>query len=212
MYPAVGEVNLHAVDVVDLCRGILGKHLLDLHEDGVDIGVGRQVDAVLGNLIVGELTAQLADLALLLGQRGQEEGDAHEGITAIVTLGIDDAAIAFTANDGPHLLHLRGDVDLTDSSSSIATTILLCDITQSAGAGEIRYGGEWRQPFISHFSFLISHLRQHIVGDADQRILLAKHLAVLTDEGQTVNVGVDNDAEVIMTSLHLVHDALQVLL
>ena len=35
---------------------------------------------------------------------------------------------------------------------------------------------------------------QDIVGDADERVLLAEHLAVLADEGQTVHIGVDDDA------------------
>ena len=57
--PAVGEVDLHAVDIVDDCRVVLGKHLFDFHKDGVNISLWSEVDAVLGNLVVRECLAQL---------------------------------------------------------------------------------------------------------------------------------------------------------
>ena len=66
VYPAVGEVDLHAVDIVDGGAVVVGEHLLHFHEDGVDIGARGEVDAVLGNLIVGEGLAQFADGAALL--------------------------------------------------------------------------------------------------------------------------------------------------
>ena len=59
VYPTVGEVNLYTVDVVDRGAVVLGKHLLHLHEDGVYIGLGCEVDAVLGYLVVGEGGAEL---------------------------------------------------------------------------------------------------------------------------------------------------------
>ena len=69
VYPTGGEVNLNTVDVVDDGFRVLGKHLLNLDKDGVDIGLGREVDAVLGYLVVGERAAQFADGAALLCQR-----------------------------------------------------------------------------------------------------------------------------------------------
>ena len=38
VYPLVGEVNLHTVDVWNLRVLLAGKHLLHLHEDSVDVG------------------------------------------------------------------------------------------------------------------------------------------------------------------------------
>ena len=71
VYPTVGEVYLHTVDVVDLCSGVLSEHFLHLDQDGIYIGFRSEVDAVLGNLIVGEGLAQLADGAALLGKAGE---------------------------------------------------------------------------------------------------------------------------------------------
>ena len=199
MHPTVGEVDFHAVDVVD--NGVLvgGEHLLHLLQDGVHVGLGRQVDAVLGDEIVGELLPQLAHLHALLSQRREEQGDSHEGITTIVALGVDNATIAFTANHGAHLFHLRGHVHLAHGGSRVLTSMLLRHIAQGTGGTKVRDGVAFR-------------MRQHIIGHADQRIFLAKHRAVLADERQSVHVGVDHDAQVILAGLHLVHDALQVLL
>ena len=52
---------------------------------------------------------------------------------------------------------------------------------------------------------------QYIVGDADQRILLAEHLAGLADEGQTVDVWVDHDAEVAVVVAYAVRNLGEVL-
>ena len=60
MYPTVGKVDLHTVDVVDLRAVVLSKHLLYLSENGIDIGIRSKVDAVLCNLIVGEGGTQFA--------------------------------------------------------------------------------------------------------------------------------------------------------
>ena len=144
MYPAVGEVDLHAVDIVDGGAVVVGEHLLHFHEDGVDIGARGEVDAVLGNLIVGEGLAQFADGAALLCERREEQGDAYEGVAAVVALGIDDTAVAFAADDGTHLFHLRGDVDLTDSGSGVLAAVLLSDVAQGAGRGEVGDSGQAR--------------------------------------------------------------------
>ena len=54
VYPTVREVDLHAVDVVHCGTVVLGEYLLHLHEDCVDIGLGCEVDAVLGYLVFRE--------------------------------------------------------------------------------------------------------------------------------------------------------------
>ena len=66
--PAGGEIDLDTVDVVDRSIGVLSKHLLHLDEDGIDVGFGGEVDAVLGYLVVGERAAQFTDGAALLCQ------------------------------------------------------------------------------------------------------------------------------------------------
>lgn len=58
VYPLVGEINLHTVNIIHLCGRISSKHLLHLHQDGIDIRLRGQVDAVLSDLIVGEGSTQ----------------------------------------------------------------------------------------------------------------------------------------------------------
>ena len=65
MHPLVGEVNLHAVDIVNLLVCI---HFLDFCKNSIDISSRRKVYAVLGNVIVGESRTQLAHLASLVSQ------------------------------------------------------------------------------------------------------------------------------------------------
>ena len=134
MYPLVGKVNLHAVDVVDL---FVLEHLLHLVQYSINIGSWCEVDAVLCDEIVRIFLTQLAHLLALVCQIGQEQGYAHQGVASIVTLRIDDSAIALTADDGTYLLHLRGDVDLAYCRSAIFTAMTLCDITQCTRRREV---------------------------------------------------------------------------
>ena len=39
-------------------------------------------------------------------------------------------------------------------------------------------------------------MAQHVVGNSHQRILLDKHLAILHDKCQAIDIGVNNNAEV----------------
>ena len=53
---------------------------------------------------------------------------------------------------------------------------------------------------------------KNIVGHADECVFLAEHGAVLADEGQTVYIGVNNNAEIEAAFAHAAHDSLQVFL
>ena len=55
-------------------------------------------------------------------------------------------------------------------------------------------------------------MSEYVVGNADQRVFLAEHPAILTDKGQTVDIGVDDDTQVEASLAHTLHDTLQVLL
>ena len=140
MYPTVREIDLYAVDVVDLSTRIGSKEFLHFHKDGVDIGLGGEVNAILGYLLVGESLAQLTGCAALLGAAGEEEDNAYKGIAAIVAFGIDDTTVAFAADDSPHFLHLRGDVDLADGCGGVLPAVLLCHVAQGTGGGEVGDG------------------------------------------------------------------------
>ena len=77
--------------------------------------------------------------------------------------------------------------------------VTLGDIAQCAGGTEVRHG-------------VAGSVLQHIVGDAHKRVFLAEHLTVFADECESVHIGVHNDAKVVAACLHLVHDAVEVLL
>ena len=55
-------------------------------------------------------------------------------------------------------------------------------------------------------------MTQHVIGYANQRVFLAKHGSVLTNKSQTVDIGIDNNTQVIITRAHLIHNATQILL
>lgn len=50
-----------------------------------------------------------------------------------------------------------------------------------------------------------------VVGHGDEGVFLAEHSAVFADEGQAVNVGIYDDAEVEGAFTHAAHDALEIL-
>ena len=66
VYPTIGEVDLHTIDIVDDSAVVPGKHLLHLDENSVDIGIRREVDTILSDLVVGEGLAQFTGRAALL--------------------------------------------------------------------------------------------------------------------------------------------------
>ena len=97
VYPFVGEVYLHTIDVVDFF--ILIK-FLHFGKDGVNIRVRCQVDSVLAHEVSGICGAQFANFFAFVCQVAQEESDTYQCVTSVVTGGIDDSSVAFTANDG----------------------------------------------------------------------------------------------------------------
>ena len=50
-----------------------------------------------------------------------------------------------------------------------------------------------------------------VVGHGDEGVFLAEHGTVFADEGQAVNVGIYDDAEVEGAFAHAAHDALEIL-
>ena len=196
MYPLVREVYFHAVDVINL---LVGVHLLNLGKYGVNVGCRGKVYAVFGDIVVGERRAQLAHLASLMRQRREEQGYADKGVTAIVALGINHAAVAFAADYRPYFFHLGGYVHLAYGRCRITAAVTLGHIAQGAGAAKVA-------------DRVARRMAQHIVGNGNKRIFLAEHAAVLTDERQAVNVRVNHDAEVEAAATHTLHYAAEVLL
>ena len=52
---------------------------------------------------------------------------------------------------------------------------------------------------------------EHVVGNADEGVFLAEHVAGFADESEAVDVGVDDDAEVAVVLAHAVGDLREVL-
>ena len=74
----------------------------------------------------------MAATLLRLCHIGQEERDTHERVATIVQLGIDNASIAFTADDCVRLLHHLHHVDLAHSGRRVSLSVLVRYILQSA--------------------------------------------------------------------------------
>ena len=116
-----------------------------------------------------------------------------------MALWIDDSTIAFTADNSSNLFHLCCYVDLTNSCGTVFATMLLCNIAQGTGAAQVAYR-------------IAYSMAENVVCNADEGVLFSKHLSVFADKCQTVNIGIDNDAEIKTSILHLVHDAMKIFL
>ena len=204
MYPLVGEVNFHTVDVVHFDAGLPCVHCLHLGEDGIHVGGGIEVNAVLGDGVVGVGGTELANgesglcLAFVC-QVAEEEGNADEGITAIVGGGVDDTAVAFTADDGVGLLHLCHHVHFAYSGSIVLLAVLAGHVAQGAGGREVAHG-------------VARGVLEDVVCHSDEGVFLTVHLAVFTNEGEAVHVGVNYEADILAAFRHEAHDVAQVLL
>ena len=187
MYPLVGEVNLHTIDIVNL---LVLVQFLDLLQDRIHIGTCGEVDTVLGNLVRRICSTQFAGLHALLGKIGQDESDTYESVAAAVSSRIDDTAIALTADNGVNLAHLGNNVYLAYGSSAVlAACVLVGNIAQSTGRAQVANG-------------ITGSVLQDVVGNGNESVLLAIHGAVLAEESQTVHVGVNNECDIVLALLH----------
>ena len=116
---------------------------------------------------------------------GQEQTYANQRITTIVQLGIDNSTIALATDNCIDLLHLSDNIHLANSRSIISATVPACYITQSARRAKVRNG-------------ITARLRQYVVSNRNQSILLTKHHAILANQSQTVNIGIDNYTQVCL--------------
>ena len=114
-------------------------------------------------------------------------------------LRINDAAVAFAADDGSRFLHLRHHVHLAHGRGGVGAAVFLGHVAQGTRGAQVRHG-------------VARRVLQHVVGTGDERILLAIHAPVLTDDGKAVDVGVDGKGDVVLALAHEVHEGRQVLL
>ena len=136
MYPTIGEVKLHAVNISYLDAWFARILLLHASKNSIDISLRRKVNTLLGDLRGRIGLAKLADgerwfVCAQVSQVGKEKGYAYEGIASVVRFGINDTAITFATDDGIGLLHLGYDIHFTDSS---------CTVLAATGTGYIAQG------------------------------------------------------------------------
>ena len=184
VYPAVFEVDFHSVDgahLAVLVGAVFGGHFL---QQSVDVHVGCEVLAVFADDVVGVGLAEFAHFHAFLGQEGEEEGHAYEGVATVVEFGVDDASVAFAADDGVGLAHEGGDVYFAYGGGRIlASGVFAGDVAQGAGGGHVGDG-------------VARGVGEDVVGHADEGVFFAEHFAGFAHEGEAVDVGVDHDAEV----------------
>jgi len=102
---------------------------------------------------------------------------------------IDDAAVALTAYQGIHLVHLGGNVHLSNGRSIISASVGLGNIPEGPAGREIRYGSKI-------LAAGLYGLVEQIICNGDEGILFHERSAVLADEGETVHVRIHAHAKV----------------
>ena len=194
MYPAVVEVNLHAINPVHL---VLLVSLGDTVQNVFHIHVRLQFDFVFGDEIGGILQADFGATLLAFSHIAEEQRNANKGVAAVVQGGINYTAVAFSTNYGVGFFHLGHHIHLTDSRGIVVHTILAAYIAQGSGRRQVGNG-------ISFF------ILKDIIGYRHQSVFLHKHLSVVLDNGQTVHIRIHHKANVVRVTLHLVGDFVQV--
>ena len=128
---------------------------------------------------------------------GQDEGNSDQSVATGVGSGIDDSAIAFTANHSTGFLHLAHHIDFAHSSRGVIAAILFGHIAQTAGGREVAHG-------------VAGRVLEHIVGHGNEGIFFAKHGAVFAHQRQTIDIGIDHETDVMTTTAHDIADFAQV--
>ena len=81
----------------------------------------------------------------------------------------------------------------------VSAAVVQCYVAQGACRTEVTHG-------------VTRCMAEHVVSHRDECIFLAKHCSVFADEGQSVNIWIDNNAKVVPALLYLIHYIVQVLL
>ena len=137
VYPLVGEIDFHAVDVGNLFVLVDFLHAL---QQGKDIGGGIEIDAIFRDAVLGQTVAEFRSLATQLGQMRQNERNTNQSVATGVGSGIDYTAVAFAADHGAGFFHFRHHIHLAYGSGSVVATVLFGDVAQSTRRGEVAHG------------------------------------------------------------------------
>src|SRR5690606_29617874 len=133
---------------------------------------------------------------LFIREVRKEQGNANESITAVVEVRINDAAVAFSADDGIVFFHGSNYVHLSNCRGIVLAAVLLRDVAQRAGGGKVGYR-------IAPAARIIF---QDVVGDSYERIFFAEGRPVFAYKRQSVDVGVNYNAQVIFSFLNFTTD------
>ena len=128
----------------------------------------------------------------------EEERDPYERIASVVALGVDHTAVSFSADDRSYAFHLGYHIHFAYRACAILASMRLGYIAQCACGGHVAD----RVPRC---------MTQDIVSYADERIFLAEHLAVLTNDRQAVHIRINDEAYIRLTGFEQVADLGQVL-
>ena len=181
VYPFVREVDFNTVDVSNV---ILREAFFYLIQYRIDIDFRCELYLLLRNEIRRIGCTQFACFHFLFSQMREEKSDAYESVASIVAGRIDNSAIAFAANDGICSFHLGYNINLAYSGSGIfATRIAMRYVAQGTARGKIA-------------DRIARRMTQDVVADSNKRILFTEHLAVFTDDGKTVHIRINYEADV----------------
>ena len=163
---------------------------LHLFEYAVYRGRVRQVDAVLGDMVLrqrrlvrgGCHCLMLAFLCAgglsycfrltccgglsFMRQLAEEEGDSDHGVAAVVGGRVDDASVALAADQRAHLVHLGRDIDLPHCGREVLATMGLGHIAKSPAGAEVGDRiARCNSLLLSPFEQIIRHCHKGILLD-----------------------------------------------
>ena len=116
-----------------------------------------------------------------------------------MALGIDDAAVSFSSDDGIDCFHFGCHVHFSYGCRSVSAAMFLGDVSQGACRREVADG-------------VSRCVCEYIVSHTDERIFLSEHGSVFANESESVHIRVNDDTEVVSSFPHFVHDSRQVFL
>ncbi len=111
VYPRLGEIYFHSVDVGDFLRLVTLFHRV---ENRVYINFGGELNLVLGDGISRITGFQFGHFLAAFGHECEEQRHPYEGVASVMGLRIYYPAIAFSANHRASLFHFGDDIHLTD--------------------------------------------------------------------------------------------------
>ena len=195
MEPGEGEIDADTILGVDFLGRIVGFEGLD-GALGVFTAAG---EFGFDDLVARDLSDELADGEVGGGHELKDVGDGDKAVAAGNDAGVDDAAVAFAADDRAVGEHGLNDVGFADGSAEDAAVVCGGDVVEHSAGGEVgdgKAGAAGENPF----------------GTKSEGIFLADVSAVFIDDGEAVGIGVLSEADGGVVAANLVGQGNQILL